>query len=187
MSRRFFLASTALMSVGCAMRRSTDMGTGSPTPSVRQPVVGQTWRYSQHDLYTHALVNNQVDRVDSIDRTIEINSNTEAVKDDNGGNSGWGTDFLRKYIDHRDKAAAGPLPSEIQGRWGMCWLIRRGAKSRSMRRRSRCGPCNCGPAGRVTSLPSTRHRRIRCVALGADHESACLGDDQRARRPIQGD
>jgi hypothetical protein len=101
------------------MRRSADTETGSPAPSVRPPAVGQTWRYAQRDLFTHALVDNQVDHVASINRTIEIASSNEAVRDADGGNSRWGTEFLRKYIGHRDNATAGPLPSEIQGPWGM--------------------------------------------------------------------
>jgi hypothetical protein len=117
-TRRFFLASSGALSVGCALRRSTDVATVSSTPSVRQPVVGQSWRYSQHDLYSRALVGNQVDRVAAINGTVEIDSSSEAVKDENGANSHWGTDFLRKYIGRRDKPA-GALPSEIQGPWGM--------------------------------------------------------------------
>src|ERR1700682_1742710 len=117
-TRRFFLVSSAALSAGCAMRRSADVATASSIPSVRQPVVGQSWRYSQHDLYSRALVGNQVDRVAAINRTVEIDSSSEAVKDESGANSHWGTDFLRKYIGRRDKPA-GALPSEIQGPWGM--------------------------------------------------------------------
>ena len=116
MTRRFFLASSAALSVGCAVRESATVATESSTPKVRQPVVGQTWRYSQHDLFTRALVVNQVDRVAAINRTIEVASSSEAVE--NAAGSRWGTDFLRKYIGHRDKPT-GALPSEIQGPWGM--------------------------------------------------------------------
>jgi len=117
-TRRFFLTSSAALSVGCAMRRSGGDAAMSSTPNVRQPVVGQTWRYSQHDLYTHALVDNQVDRVAAINSNVEISSSGEGVKDENGASSRWGTDFLRKYISHREKPA-GAAASEIQGPWGM--------------------------------------------------------------------
>lgn len=100
------------------MRRAAPDPASSSTPKVREPVVGQTWRYSQHDLYTHALVANQLDRVTAIDRTVEIASSGEAAKDENGESSRWGTEFLRKYVGHRDKPA-GALPSEFQGPWGM--------------------------------------------------------------------
>jgi len=115
MTRRFFLASSAALSVGCAVRRAATVATESSTAGVRQPAVGQTWRYSQHDLFTRALVVNQVDRVAAIDRSIEVASSSEAVE--NAAGSRWGTDFLRKYIGHRDKPGA--LPSEIQSPWGM--------------------------------------------------------------------
>jgi hypothetical protein len=117
-TRRFFLASSAAMAVGCAMSRPAAEATGSSTANVRQPVVGQSWRYSQHDVFNHALVGTQVDRVAAINRTVEIDSSSEAAKDENGANSRWGTDFLRKYIARRDKPG-GALPSEIQGPWGM--------------------------------------------------------------------
>lgn len=98
------------------MRRPEAGAPGSSAPGVRQPAVDQTWRYSQHDLYTRALVVYQVDRVAAIGSTIEIASNSEAAENADG--SRWGTDFLRKYIGHRSQPA-GALPSEIQGPWGM--------------------------------------------------------------------
>src|SRR5450755_614306 len=112
MTRRFFLASSAALSVGCAMRRPAADAALPPSVNVRQPVVGQSWRYSQNDLYTRALVGVQVDRVTAINRTVEIGSSSEALKDEAAAKSRWGTDFLRKYLGHRDKPA-GALPSEI--------------------------------------------------------------------------
>jgi hypothetical protein len=113
-TRRFFLLSSAALSVGCRTRVLD--GTAPNTANVRAPVIGQSWRYSQHDLFTHALVDNQVDRVTAIDRTVEIASNSEAANDD--AKAKWGTEFLHKYLGRRDKTG-GPLPSEIQGPWGM--------------------------------------------------------------------
>ena len=71
-TRRFFLLSSAALSVGCAMRRPE--GEASPAANVRQPAVGQSWRYAQHDLFTGALVDDQLDRVATINRTIQIDS-----------------------------------------------------------------------------------------------------------------
>lgn len=114
MTRRFFLASSAAWSTGCAMR-STEPAAAS---SVRPPAVGQAWRYSQRDIFTQAHIGNQIDRVASINADIEIESSSEAPTDEARGPSRWGTDFLRKYIAHREKTV-GPLPSEIQDPWGM--------------------------------------------------------------------
>jgi hypothetical protein len=116
-TRRFFLLSSAALSVGCAVRRPADVAASS-TPGVRQPAIGQMWRYAQYDLFTRALVVNQVDRVNAITRNVEITSSDETAKDQSGAGARWGTDFLRKYIAHRDKPA-GALPSEIQDPWGM--------------------------------------------------------------------
>ncbi len=116
-TRRFFLLSSAALSIGCAVRRPATVAASS-TPGVRQPAIGQMWRYSQYDLFTRALVVNQVDRVNAISSNVEIASSTEPVKDQSGAGSRWGTDFLRRYVAHRDKPA-GALPSEIQHPWGM--------------------------------------------------------------------
>jgi hypothetical protein len=114
-TRRFFLLSSAALSVGCRTRVFD--GAAANTANVRAPAIGQSWRYAQHDLFTRALVDIQVDRVTAIDRTVEIASNSEAAKEENA-NAKWGTEFLRKYLGHRGKPG-GPLPSEIQGPWGM--------------------------------------------------------------------
>lgn len=86
-------------------------------PSIRQPAVGQLWRYAKHDLFTRALVDTQVDRVASIDGRVEIDSTAEAAKKDKGASSIWGAEFLRKYVVRRE-TANGDLPSEIQEPWG---------------------------------------------------------------------
>jgi hypothetical protein len=116
-TRRFFLFSSAALSVGCALRQPGAVATMS-TPAIRQPVVGQSWRYAKHDLFTRATVDTQVDRVATIDGKVEIDSSAEAIKDANGANSRWGAEFLQKYVVRRDKLS-GELPAEIQEPWGM--------------------------------------------------------------------
>jgi hypothetical protein len=115
-TRRFFLLSSAALSVGCAVREPGAVATTS-TPGIRQPVVGQSWRYAKHDLFTRALLDTQVDSVAAIDGRVEIDSRAEAVKDEKSANSRWGADLLRKYVVRRD-TAGGDLPSEIQEPWG---------------------------------------------------------------------
>jgi hypothetical protein len=117
-TRRFFLLSSAAVSAGCAGRGATNDAAPSSATSARRPVVGQSWRYAQRDLFTGALLFNQLDRVVTVDHNIVIDSNVEPPKDDNAGHSAWGSEFLRKYAGRRDKAGAA-LPSEIQGPWGM--------------------------------------------------------------------
>jgi hypothetical protein len=115
-TRRFFLLSSAALSVGCAMREPGAVAGSSP--GIRQPVVGQSWRYAKHDLFTRALLDTQVDRVAAVDHKVEIDSSAEAAKDEKAANSRWGAELLRKYVGHRD-APNGDLPSEIQDPWGM--------------------------------------------------------------------
>jgi hypothetical protein len=116
-TRRFFLLSSAALSVGCAVRQPEEVAATS-SPSIRQPVVGQSWHYAKHDLFTRALLDSQVDRVAAVDGTVEIDSTAEAAKNDNGAKSRWGAEFLRKYVVRRD-TSSGDLPSEIQEPWGM--------------------------------------------------------------------
>src|SRR5579862_7022456 len=71
-TRRFFLLSSAALSAGCAVREPG--AAAMSVPSIRQPAVGQAWRYAKHDLFTRALVDTQVDRVGAIDGRIEIDS-----------------------------------------------------------------------------------------------------------------
>jgi len=117
-TRRFFLLSSAALSAGCTMRRPDADASVASAQNVRQPAVGQSWRYEKRDLYTRAIVDYQVDRVAAIGRTIEIASSNEAAKDENAAKASWGTGLLRKYVGHHDRPA-GALPSEIQDPWGM--------------------------------------------------------------------
>ena len=79
-------------------------------------MLGQSWRYAKHDVYTGNVVDNQVDRVTAVDHTVEIESINEAIPED--AKASWGTSLLRKYVPRRDKSG-GPLPDEIQNPWGM--------------------------------------------------------------------
>ena len=117
-TRRFFLLSSAALSVGCAIRGSGADATAQPAQNVRQPAVGQSWRYAKRDIFTRTVVDNQVDQVATVDHSVEINSSYQAANDENAAKSRWGAALLRKYMGHRD-SAAGVLPSEIQDPWGM--------------------------------------------------------------------
>jgi hypothetical protein len=110
------LLSSAAWSAGCSTRPST--ATVSPAPVVRAPAVGQSWRYAKHDLYTHAIINEEVDRVASIDRYIEIDSNNQTAGRDNAARVSWSSSLLREFAGHRQRPA-GELPGEVQGPWGM--------------------------------------------------------------------
>jgi hypothetical protein len=113
-TRRTFLLSTAALSLGCTTRRA---GVDQSGPVARPPAVGQSWRYTKSDIYTHAQVDEQIDSVAAVGRTIDVDSRSEVAQDKNSGGAKWGTAWLRKYIPHRDPTS-GPLPSEIQDPWG---------------------------------------------------------------------
>jgi hypothetical protein len=118
-TRRFFLLSSAALSVGCAIRESRAEALQG-AQNVRQPAVGQSWRYAKHDIFTHAVVDDQVDRVATVDHSVEITSSYQTANDD-AAKVRWGVGLLKKYLGHRD-SPAGTLPSEIQDPWGMVAL-----------------------------------------------------------------
>jgi hypothetical protein len=112
LTRRTFLASAAMLPVGCTLEHR---GSG-PVPSVRPPVVGQSWRYAKHDLFTRALIDTQADTVAAVSRTVDIASRAESDPvnhEPSAKNTGW----LRRYFEH--SRPGGPLPSEVQDPWGM--------------------------------------------------------------------
>ncbi|HEX3913974.1 MAG TPA: hypothetical protein VHW71_10735 [Steroidobacteraceae bacterium] len=115
-TRRFFLLSSAALSVGCALREPGTAAPGLPARNVRQPVVGQSWRYAKHDIFTKGVVDDQWDRVASVDHSVEIDSSFEAAADT--AKPKWGAKLLRKYTGHHE-TPAGTLPGEIQDPWGM--------------------------------------------------------------------
>lgn len=84
--------------------------------NVRQPIVGQSWRYAKHDIFTRSVVDEQVDRVAAVDHTVDIDSSYKAAAAE--AKPKWGARLLKKYTGHKD-ATGGSLPSEIQDPWGM--------------------------------------------------------------------
>ena len=113
-TRRAFLLSAAAVSVGCVAR-----GTEAPSgaASVRQPGVGQTWRYAKHDFFTGAIVDIQVDRVTAVGQSIQIESHSEATPERPVRYPSWGATWWQQYMGHDSPAAS--VPREIQEPWGM--------------------------------------------------------------------
>ncbi len=115
-TRRIFLLSSAAFSVGCAIRGPVASATALSSQNVRKPVLGQSWRYAKHDIFTRKVVDEQVDRVGTVDHTVEIDSSYQAAHA--AVKPGWGAELLQKYTGHHD-VPTGSLPSEIQDPWGM--------------------------------------------------------------------
>jgi hypothetical protein len=113
-TRRFFLLSSAALSAGCALRPGAG-ATALAAQNVRQPLVGQSWRYAKHDIFTRTIVDEQVDRVAAVDHTVDIDSSYKATTNTKPK---WGARLLQRYTGHKD-TSAGSLPSEIQDPWGM--------------------------------------------------------------------
>ncbi len=118
-TRRQFLLSTAALSVGCVGR-----GTVSARPAgatiVRQPSVGQTWRYAKHDRVTGMLIDTEVNRVSAVGQIIEISTQSEMGQGKLRSYPSWGMRRLEEY-GTRDRPAGAP-PSEVQRPWGMIWV-----------------------------------------------------------------
>lgn len=95
-SRRLFIAAAGLAPMGCGIPISREQGTPiaapKPIPVVRAPQVGQEWRYIQKDFFSGKSLGVVVEKVASLGQTITVSR-----ADENGS----------------------PLPSEIQGPYGM--------------------------------------------------------------------
>jgi hypothetical protein len=114
-TRRVFLLSAAAVSVGFA-GRGTDAPIGA-IAGVRQPTVGQTWRYAKHDFFTGAIVDTQVDRVTAVGQSVQIESHSETAPEGPVRYPSWDATWRQKHLGHDSPAAAVPL--EIQEPWGM--------------------------------------------------------------------
>ena len=120
-TRRFFLLSSAALSAGCAVGRPADDGTVQASQKVRQPAAGQTWRYAKHNLYTRRVVDEQLDRVATVNGSVKIDSSYKSAAKERPAPTGWGSELLRKYVV-QPETPSGELPSEIQDPWGMVVL-----------------------------------------------------------------
>jgi hypothetical protein len=120
LTRRYFLRSTAALSVvGCVGRGARSERLTRPT-SVRQPVVGQSWRYAKHDRVSGTLIATEVNRVSAVGQLIEISTQSETPEGKLRNYPSWGVRCLEKY--GTPDRPAGPRPSELQGPWGMIWV-----------------------------------------------------------------
>jgi hypothetical protein len=116
LTRRSFVVSVIAASAGCAMGGRGASRRTAPARPVRPPGVGQTWRYKKFDLFTGKFIDTQTDRVASVGKTIDIESQSDTGKEANPHPS-WGAELLNKYLG--TTAATAVLPSEIQDPWGM--------------------------------------------------------------------
>lgn len=85
--------------------------------SVRQPAVGQSWRYAKHALVEGTLVDTELVQVSAVGRIIELQTHSEAGASAGATYPAWGTNWLRKYGALAEPADA--LPSEVHNPWGM--------------------------------------------------------------------
>ena len=116
-TRREFIYLAAAASVGCVARGTNTPTPGAPTPVVRAPAVGQSWRYAKHDYFTGKVVDTQIDRVSKIGRSIEIESRSEKVENKPIMLPSWGDRWWQEYMG--DEAAVAAAPTEVQSPWGM--------------------------------------------------------------------
>ena len=95
-SRRTFIAATALTPVACTVPLSYERGTPvaqpQPTPTVRPPKVGQEWTYVQRNVFDGKTLALITERVASVGSSIVI---------------------------ERTDESGGRFSNEVQGPWGM--------------------------------------------------------------------
>jgi hypothetical protein len=117
-TRRDFILCAAAVSVDCAARGTESQAPiGAAARTARPPVVGQSWRYAKHDYFTGKVVDTQVDRVSNIDKSVQIESQSETVADKPITYPSWGDRWWQEHMGN--EAAVAPAPTEVQIPWGM--------------------------------------------------------------------
>jgi hypothetical protein len=95
-NRRLFIAASTIVPVGCGIPISRDEGipvaAPMPAPVVRPPQIGQEWLYLERDFFSGKTRGGVHERISGIGKTITVSRSDE-----------YGS----------------PLPSEIQGPYGM--------------------------------------------------------------------
>jgi len=115
------LLSSATLSIGCALRPPAAERSADRHPvaaDVRPPVQGQSWRYAKHDGITGELIDVQVDRVSTIDHTVQLDSWRETGNSASRAElSSCGAECLHPIEGATSRPVS--LPSEVQKPWGM--------------------------------------------------------------------
>jgi hypothetical protein len=95
-SRRLFIAASAIAPIGCATSLTRVLGVSVPAPmpipAVRLPKIGQEWRYIEKDFYSGDTRGIVVEKINGVGKTITVS---------------------------RADETGSILPSEIQGPYGM--------------------------------------------------------------------
>ena len=117
LTRRRFLWSSAALAAGCVGRGPEADAPVGAAARVREPGVGQSWRFARYDLVTGLPVDTQIDRVASIGQSIEIDSHSEGAEGQTAAYPTWGSSWSHQYAI-RDRSAR-TLPGEVQEPWGM--------------------------------------------------------------------
>jgi hypothetical protein len=117
-TRRSFLLGSVALSMDCTTRplAADPLSVTHLSPVVRPPGIGQSWRYARHDGITGKIIDVQVDRVSALDRTVDIESWSEAAPVD-ARPASWGARWLRPF--ERAASHSSSLPSEVHEPWGM--------------------------------------------------------------------
>jgi len=158
------LIASAALPVGCAANRmGVGMATPAPVPTLRQPMTGQTWRYAKHDLFNGALLDTEVDRVSSVDRTIDIDSHTRVILLRIRPTQAGGASLL-----HHPKPAVA-LPTEIQTSWGTILADPHGAAS-GIRSPIPLWPAKLQPGGKPGIEANTNHPKAARLAVESNDE-----------------
>lgn len=116
-TRRHLLLSLGALSITGVGRDVMAGAAIGAAPRVRQPEIGQSWRYARYDLVTRAMIDTQTDRVSAVGQAIEIESQSETTKDAPINYPSWGNRWLQNST-HRNRPVD-RLPSEVQAPWGM--------------------------------------------------------------------
>ena len=118
-SRRAFAFSAASFCTGCLTGKAAREPTGSALV-IRAPTVGQTWRYGKYDYFTGALLDTQLDRVVSVEKSVVIENRSDTEQVPNQGYPTWGEGWWHEYRGTDAAHSGGAI--EVHKPWGMIVL-----------------------------------------------------------------
>jgi hypothetical protein len=107
--------SAAALSVDCASAEG-GLAEANAEAGIRQPALGQSWRYAKHDFFTGAQVDTLTETISAVGQTIDVASHSEIARDEPIIYPSWGSAWQARYISGLSRIAR--LPAEIHSQWG---------------------------------------------------------------------
>jgi hypothetical protein len=120
-SRRNFLLAAPAWALGCSRTSLIADLPNHANLKVREPAIGQSWRYRKTDLINRSVVDTEFEHVTAVKETGETRIRCDKLQNNPpihaGSYPSWGTQWLRKYLGQPQPGDS--LEDEVHAPWGM--------------------------------------------------------------------